>query len=122
MNILEEYFGLGGSTGGGVGWENESDVGGGPGELELTAGNKETCVLEVDDMGDADIVDSLLADILPPPGFTVISVHSPVGEQPGQAVSLVQTFTQVLYSAPHYSIVVYRHHRLPATVAPRWTS
>ena len=119
MNILEEYFGLGGSTGGGVGWENECEAGGGQGELELTAGNKETCVLEVDDMGDADIVDSLLADILPPPGFTVISVHSPVGEQPGQAVSLVQTFTQVLYPASHYCSIVNRQHRLPASC---WTS
>ena len=35
------------------------------GEIDLSAGNKDTCVLEVDDIDDADIVDSLL-DTLPP--------------------------------------------------------
>ena len=55
---------------------------------------KDTCVLEVDDIEDADIVDSLL-DAHPPPGFQVISVHSPVGENTNQAISLCQTFSQL---------------------------
>ena len=51
-------------------------------------------MLEVDDIDDADIVDSLL-DAHPPPGFQVISVHTPVGEDQTQAISLCQTFSQV---------------------------
>ena len=39
-------------------------------DLDLTSGNKDTCVLEVDDTEDADIVDSLL-DLHPPSGFQV---------------------------------------------------
>ena len=38
--------------------------------MELLAGNKDTCVLELDDIDDADIVDSLM-DAHPPPGFQV---------------------------------------------------
>lgn len=34
------------------------------------AGNKDTCVLELDDIDDADIVDSLM-DSLPPAGYQV---------------------------------------------------
>ena len=69
-------------------------------------------MLEVDDIDDADIVDSLL-DAHPSPGFQVtrlvrsplspdcllslqvISIHTPVGEDPGQSVTLCQTFAQV---------------------------
>ena len=54
-------------------------------EMELCAGNKDTCVLEVDDIDDADIVDSLM-DAHPPPGFHVVSVCSPVGEDTCQEV------------------------------------
>merc|ERR1712025_645313 len=52
-------------------------------EMELCAGNKDTCVLEVDDIDDADIVDSLM-DAHPPPGFQVISLTTPVGEELGR--------------------------------------
>ena len=54
-------------------------------DVELCAGNKDTCVLEVDDIDDADIVDSLM-DAHPPPGFHVVSVCSPVGEDTCQEV------------------------------------
>ena len=42
-------------------WEEQQGLA----ELDLSAGNKDTCVLEVDDIEDTDIVDSLL-DNLPP--------------------------------------------------------
>ena len=63
-------------------------------EMELCAGNKDTCVLEVDDIDDADIVDSLM-DAHPPPGFQVISLTTPVGEDTGQVVTMCQTFSQL---------------------------
>jgi len=63
-------------------------------ELELSAGNKDTCVLEVDDIEDVDIVDSLL-DTHPPPGFEVISSTTPVGVNPDRTITNCQTFSQV---------------------------
>eukprot|EP00092_Neocalanus_flemingeri_P010834 GFUD01011666.1.p1 GENE.GFUD01011666.1~~GFUD01011666.1.p1 ORF type:complete len:988 (+),score=330.13 GFUD01011666.1:124-3087(+) len=87
----KEYFGL---VGGNPRDATDAEVEEKGAELELSAGNKDTCVLEVDDIDDADIVDSLL-DAHPPPGFQVISIHTPVGEDRGQAVSLCQTFSQV---------------------------
>ena len=63
-------------------------------ELNLSAGNKDTCVLEVDDVEDADIVDSLL-DAHPPKGFQVVSVHTPVGVDPAQTITRCQAFSQV---------------------------
>ena len=42
-------------------WEEQQGLA----ELDLSAGNKDTCVLEVDDIEDTGIVDSLL-DNLPP--------------------------------------------------------
>eukprot|EP00090_Calanus_glacialis_P002820 TRINITY_DN12088_c0_g1_i1.p1 TRINITY_DN12088_c0_g1~~TRINITY_DN12088_c0_g1_i1.p1 ORF type:complete len:1008 (-),score=354.04 TRINITY_DN12088_c0_g1_i1:52-3075(-) len=87
----KEYFGLAGVNPKDA---SEAEVEEKGSELELSAGNKDTCVLEVDDIDDADIVDSLL-DAHPPPGFQVISVHTPVGEDQTQAISLCQTFSQV---------------------------
>jgi len=63
-------------------------------DLDLTSGNKDTCVLEVDDTEDADIVDSLL-DLHPPSGFQVISIDTPVGVDPTQTIGHCQTFTQI---------------------------
>jgi len=87
----KEYFGLVGVN---PKDNTEAEVEDKGSELELSAGNKDTCVLEVDDIDDADIVDSLL-DAHPPPGFQVISVHTPVGEDPSLSISLCQTFSQV---------------------------
>ena len=63
-------------------------------EVELCAGNKDTCVLELGDIDDADIVDSLM-DAHPPPGFQVISVQTPVGEDSSNTVTMCQTFSQL---------------------------
>lgn len=89
----KEYFGLGATSNGKEVGEMESETEKAK-DLELCAGNKDTCVLEVDDIDDADIVDSLM-DAHPPPGFTVISVNTPVGEDPGHQVTLCQTFSQL---------------------------
>ena len=63
-------------------------------DIELCAGHKDTCVLELDDIDDADIVDSLM-DAHPPTGFQVISVHTPLGEDLSRTVRLCQTFSQL---------------------------
>ena len=63
-------------------------------DVELCAGNKDTCVLELDDIDDADIVDSLM-DAHPPSGFQVISVNTPIGEDLSQNIRLCQTFSQL---------------------------
>jgi len=91
VDANKEYFGLVEASAKDI---TEGDVDDKGTELELSAGNKDTCVLEVDDIDDADIVDSLL-DAHPSPGFQVISIHTPVGEDPGQSVTLCQTFAQV---------------------------
>ena len=76
----KEYFGLAGVNSKELG---DTEVEEKSVDLELCVGNKDTCVLEVDDIDDADIVDSLM-DAHPPPGFQVVSVNSPVGEDPSQ--------------------------------------
>jgi len=63
-------------------------------DMELSLGNKDTCVLEVDDSEDADIVDGLL-DIKPPKDMQVITVKTPFGVDVTQPVPYCQTFTQV---------------------------
>ena len=88
----KEHFGL-------VGLNNKETCNETEGEekvadIELCAGNKDTCVLELDDIDDADIVDSLM-DAHPPPGFQVISVHTPLGEDLTRTVRLCQTFSQL---------------------------
>ena len=76
----KEYFGLAGINSREPG---DTEVEDKSVELDLCVGNKDTCVLELDDIDDADIVDSLM-DAHPPPGFQVVSVNSPVGEDPSQ--------------------------------------
>jgi len=63
-------------------------------EMELSTGNKDTCVLEVDDAEDADIVEGLL-DTRPPPGVQVVTVRTPIGLDTTQLVSGCQAFTQI---------------------------
>ena len=72
MEANKEYFGLKRDTEAvveeGEVWEEQQGLA----ELDLSAGNKDTCVLEVDDIEDTDIVDSLL-DNLPPKVEALIS-------------------------------------------------
>eukprot|EP00088_Acartia_fossae_P069010 TRINITY_DN8898_c0_g1_i1.p1 TRINITY_DN8898_c0_g1~~TRINITY_DN8898_c0_g1_i1.p1 ORF type:complete len:322 (+),score=45.13 TRINITY_DN8898_c0_g1_i1:70-966(+) len=62
--------------------------------MELSTGNKDICVLEVDDTEDANIIEGLM-DLKPPEGVQVISVKTPIGVEGSQVVEQCQTFTQV---------------------------
>ena len=63
-------------------------------DADLATGNKDTCVLEIDDTEDADIVDSLM-DQFPPSSVQVYSTEDPVGIASGHVVNCCQTFSQV---------------------------
>ena len=91
-----EHFGLSRESSGAREGEPEEAAEEVLAELDLSAGNKDTCVLEVDDIEDADIVDSLL-DAHPPQGFQVVSVHTPVGVEPGRSITRCQAFSQVSF-------------------------
>nr|XP_040568635.1 C2 domain-containing protein 5-like isoform X5 [Lepeophtheirus salmonis] len=69
-------------------------------EVDFSAGNKDACVLEIDDSEDADILNSLL-DPLPPKDFYIYSTEEPVGIPPGHIITSCQTFTQVWRGKVH---------------------
>ncbi|TRY73731.1 hypothetical protein TCAL_02531 [Tigriopus californicus] len=93
----EKYYGLNPikripSTQSNVSDPVEHDQEDGP-ESEFTSGNKDTCVLEIDDSEDADILDSLM-DPYPPPYVQVFSTEELVGISKGLYVETCQTFSQ----------------------------
>ena len=57
-------------------------------------GNKDVCVLEIDDSEDADILESIL-DRFPPPGIQVFSTEEMIGIAKGHIVKSNQFFSQV---------------------------
>ncbi|XP_054728267.1 C2 domain-containing protein 5 isoform X2 [Anastrepha obliqua] len=63
-------------------------------EIDLNCGNKDTCVLEVDDIEDLEII-SLLMETYPPEGFHVVNTQSVPGMLDMEAVKNLQMFTQV---------------------------
>ncbi|XP_037951366.1 C2 domain-containing protein 5-like [Teleopsis dalmanni] len=63
-------------------------------EIDLNCGNKDTCVLEVDDIEDLEII-SLLMEPYPPEGFHVVNTQSVPGMVDMEAVKNLQMFTQV---------------------------
>nr|CAD7259953.1 unnamed protein product [Timema shepardi] len=63
-------------------------------DLDLAAGNKDTCVLEIDDAEDVDVV-SLLMDPAPPEGFHVVNVETVPGLNEMEIVRNLQMFTQM---------------------------
>ncbi|XP_021704770.1 C2 domain-containing protein 5 [Aedes aegypti] len=63
-------------------------------DLDLTHGNKETCVLEVDDIHDLEII-SLLMEPCPPEGFHVVNTQVVPGLHDVEVVRNLQMFTQV---------------------------
>lgn len=63
-------------------------------EIDLNCGNKELCVLEVDDIEDLEII-SLLMEPYPPEGFHVVNTQQVPGMQDLEAVKNLQMFTQV---------------------------
>lgn len=65
-----------------------------PKEIELTSANKDTSVLEIDDIDDLEII-SLLMEQRPPDGFHVVNTHSVPGLHDLEVVRNLQMFTQV---------------------------
>ncbi|XP_037828896.1 C2 domain-containing protein 5 [Lucilia sericata] len=63
-------------------------------DVDLNCGNKDTCVLEVDDIEDLEII-SLLMESQPPEGFHVVSTQKVPGMMDMEAVKNLQMFTQV---------------------------
>ncbi|KDR22889.1 uncharacterized protein LOC110841472 isoform X2 [Zootermopsis nevadensis] len=63
-------------------------------DLDLATGNKDTCVLEVDDAEDVDVI-SLLIDPRPPEGFYVVNTETVPGLDEQEIVRNLQMFTQV---------------------------
>ncbi|XP_023709437.1 C2 domain-containing protein 5 isoform X3 [Cryptotermes secundus] len=63
-------------------------------DLDLATGNKDTCVLEVDDAEDVDVI-SLLIDPHPPEGFYVVNTETVPGLDDQEIVKNLQMFTQV---------------------------
>ncbi|XP_023035590.1 C2 domain-containing protein 5 isoform X2 [Drosophila willistoni] len=63
-------------------------------EIDLNCGNKELCVLEVDDIEDLEII-SLLMEPYPPEGFHVVNTQNVPGMQEMDTVKNLQMFTQV---------------------------
>lgn len=63
-------------------------------ELDLTLGNKDSCVLEVDDIQDLEVI-SLLMEPCPPEGFHVVNTMSVPGLYDLEVVRNLQMFTQV---------------------------
>ena len=63
-------------------------------DLDLAVGNKDTCVMEVDDNEDVDVI-SLLLDPHPPEGFFVVNTEVVPGLEEMEVVRNLQMFTQV---------------------------
>ncbi|XP_030572145.1 C2 domain-containing protein 5 isoform X2 [Drosophila novamexicana] len=63
-------------------------------EIDLNCGNKEMCVLEVDDIEDLEII-SLLMEPYPPEGFHVVNTQQVPGMLELDGVKNLQMFTQV---------------------------
>merc|ERR1712117_297584 len=80
---------------------NSADAEDGP-EADFSSGNKDACVLEIDDSEDADILDSLL-DPFPPPMVQVFSTEEMMGVATGHVVRRCQTFSQVWRGRIHPS-------------------
>lgn len=63
-------------------------------EIDLTTTNKDTCVLEVDDIEDLEIL-SLLMEPCPPEGFHVVNTQSVPGLHDLEVVRNLRMFTQI---------------------------
>ncbi|XP_034253611.1 C2 domain-containing protein 5 isoform X2 [Thrips palmi] len=80
-------------------------------DLDLATGNKDTCVMEVDDNEDVDVI-SLLMDPHPPDGFFVVNTEVVPGLEDMEVVRNLQMFTQVWRAkvTPTMPPVVYSKH------------
>ncbi|KAG4065214.1 hypothetical protein HA402_007611 [Bradysia odoriphaga] len=65
-----------------------------PSEIDLTNGNKDACVLEVDDIEDLEII-ALLMEPSPPDGFHIVNTQTVPGLHDLEVVRNLQMFVQV---------------------------
>lgn len=63
-------------------------------ELDLTLGSRDTCILEVDDFQDLEVI-ALLMETNAPDGFYVVNIQSVPGTQDMDLIKHLQMFTQV---------------------------
>jgi hypothetical protein len=63
-------------------------------ELDLTVGNKDSCILEVDDIQDLEVISHLMEGC-PPDGFHVVNTQSVPGLHDLEVVKNLQMFTQI---------------------------
>lgn len=70
--------------------ESDEDIN----EVDLNFGNKDTCILEVDDIEDVEIIASLM-ERCPPDGFHIVNTQIVPGLLDLEAVRNLQMFTQV---------------------------
>ncbi|KAJ1532358.1 hypothetical protein ONE63_000960 [Megalurothrips usitatus] len=80
-------------------------------DMDLATGNKDTCVMEVDDNEDVDVI-SLLMDPHPPEGFFVVNTEVVPGVGDMEVVRNLQMFTQVWRAkvAPSMPPVAFSKH------------
>ncbi|XP_037041487.1 C2 domain-containing protein 5 isoform X2 [Bradysia coprophila] len=65
-----------------------------PSEIDLTNGNKDACVLEVDDIEDLEII-ALLMEPSPPDGFHIVNTQTVPGLHDLEVIRNLQMFVQV---------------------------
>lgn len=65
-----------------------------PNEIDLTNGNKDACVLEVDDIEDLEII-ALLMEQPPPDGFHIVNTQTVPGLHDLEVIRNLQMFVQV---------------------------
>lgn len=65
-----------------------------PDEIDLTIGNKDACVLEVDDIEDLEII-AMLMEPSPPDGFHVVNTQTVPGLHDLEVIRNLQMFVQV---------------------------
>jgi len=62
--------------------------------MDLNLGNKDTCVLEIDDIEDLEVI-SMLMEQCPPDGFHIVNTQIVPGLHDLEVVKNLQMFTQV---------------------------
>ncbi|CAH1153263.1 unnamed protein product [Phaedon cochleariae] len=81
-----------------------------PSSLDLSSGNKDCCVLEVDDPEDEEVLLSLMKD-RPPDGFHVVNTESIPGLDDLEIVENLQMFTQIRRFKFHPTLNIDEHFR-----------
>ncbi|KAJ8955343.1 hypothetical protein NQ318_003437 [Aromia moschata] len=81
-----------------------------PTSLDLSAGNKDCCVLEVDDPEDEEVL-KLLMEERPPDGFHVVNTEGVPGLEDLEIVKNLQMFTQIYRVKFHPPFNINTHFR-----------